>query len=232
MLPIRFHVRSVLIVLFSFLTYYTCFSEKTTWFLSATKLQATVIFNLDPSPHIPVKLGFFFLFSMHVCDAHKDQVHWFDHPKKKKRKRKEEYKAFQVTCLASMPLLLAHLILSWVLTAPPDPLRDLGTRQPSWPSLRLPIGAVTTHSALFVSPQTTQDLENKQWGQCHRYIMMSLSLASHPKARGQTQRDARKGFISLNNNNNNLTNIERAKLERSSIIYLPKSPFSPALLLD
>ena len=232
MLPIRFHVRSVLIVLFSFLTYYTCFSEKTTWFLSATKLQATVIFNLDPSPHIPVKLGFFFFFLCMSVTLIKIKFIDLIILKKKKRKRKEEYKAFQVTCLASMPLLLAHLILSWVLTAPPDPLRDLGTRQPSWPSLRLPIGAVTTHSALFVSPQTTQDLENKQWGQCHRYIMMSLSLASHPKARGQTQRDARKGFISLNNNNNNLTNIERAKLERSSIIYLPKSPFSPALLLD
>ena len=141
--------------------------------------------------------------------------------KKKKGKEKKNIKLSKL-----------HAWLLWVLTAPPDPLRDLGTRQPSWPSLRLPIGAVTTHSALFVSPQTTQDLENKQWGQCHRYIMMSLSLASHPKARGQTQRDARKGFISLNNNNNNLTNIERAKLERSSIIYLPKSPFSPALLLD
>lgn len=123
-----------------------------------------------------------------------------------------------------MPLLLAHLILSWVLTAPPDPLRDLGTWQPSWPSLRSPIGAVTTHSALFVFPRTTQDLENKQWGQCHRYIMMSLNLASHSKDRGQTQRDARKGFISLKKKQN-LTNKKRAKLERSSIIYHLKPPF-------
>lgn len=191
-LSIRSHVRTVL---FFFLTYYTCFSEKTTCFLSATKLQATVIFNLDPFP-LPVFLpSCFFLFSLHVCEAQKNQVHWFNHDKKKKKKE-EDYKAFQVTCLASLPLFLVpDSFLSTDDT--PCPLRDLGTWQPSWPSLRSPIGAVTTHSALFVSPQTTWDLENKQWGQCHRYIMMSLNLASHSKAWRQTQRDTRKRFILL-----------------------------------
>ena len=231
MLPIRFHVRSLLIVLFFFLTYYTCFSEKTTWFLSATKLQATVIFNLDPSPHIPAKLFFFFYLCMSVTLIKTKSIDLII-LKKKKQKRKEEYKAFQVTCLASMPLLLAHLILSWVLTAPPDPLRDLGTWQPSWPSLRSPIGAVTTHSALFVFPRTTQDLENKQWGQCHRYIMMSLNLASHSKDRGQTQRDARKGFISLKKKKKKLNKQKKSKARKKLYYLSPQTPFSPALPLD
>jgi len=39
--------------------------------------------------------------------------------------------------------------------------------------------------------------------------MMSLNLASHSKARGQTQSDARKGFISLKKKEkkNNLTGM-------------------------
>ena len=116
----------------------------------------------------------------------------------------------------------------------PDPLRDLGTWQPSWPSLRSPTGTVATHSALYVSPQTTQDLEKKQWGQCHRYTVMSLNLASHSKARGQTQSDARKGFISLKkgkkkNKQKKQLNKHKKSKARKKLYYLsPQKPLFPS----
>lgn len=93
-----------------------------------------------------------------------------------------------------------------------------------------------THNTGFplCVPSKFFSLGNKQWGHCHRYIMMSLNPASHSQAWRQTQKNTRNRSIWKKNNT---STTYRAELERNSIIYLPRHPpththLSPVLLLD
>lgn len=98
-LSISSYVRRVLIVLPPppLLTDYTCFSGKTTCFLSATKLQATVILNLDPLP-LPLTLPSCFI---SVCL--RSHISWFNHAFKKRIQSFASYMLSSHACTSSPP---------------------------------------------------------------------------------------------------------------------------------
>lgn len=143
---------------FSFLTDYTCFSGKTACFLSAKEWQATVIFNLDHSP-LPQFMPTCFLLCVSVKRLIKiksiDSISFI-------LKRKERKKDMRRTAspprpsLASLPLLRTRELVSsrWIAHAQ---------------------GSHNTRFLLL--PLNFEDLENKQWGQRHRDVMIPVNLA-------------------------------------------------------